>query len=123
MNRLLPHPEPQALRVETVLHALSDPVRLAIVAELVRAGCVLNCTETAARLALTMPKSTCSQHYRILREAGVIACERKGVDLVSHVRVQDLEARFPGLLSAVLQAWARGGTAVLPSPPIARSST
>ena len=100
MNRLLPHPEPQALRVETVLHALSDPVRLAIVAELVRAGCVLNCTETA-----------------------VIACERKGVDLVSHVRVQDLEARFPGLLSAVLQAWARGGTAVLPSPPIARSST
>jgi DNA-binding transcriptional ArsR family regulator len=104
MSRSLPHPPIGQLHIAAVLHALSDPVRLAIVAELVRAGVALNCTQTAARLKLVMPKSTCSQHYRVLREAGVIACERHGVDLHSHVRRADLEARFPGLLESVLRA-------------------
>lgn len=107
MSRPLPHPEIGDLRLADVLHALSDPVRLAIVAELAGAAQSLNCTQTAARLKLSMPKSTCSQHYRVLREAGVIACERNGVDLNSHVRRADLEARFPGLLDSVLKALGR----------------
>src|SRR5712675_1850455 len=80
------------------LHALSDPVRLGIVSKLLKAPAGMNCRETTLKLKLAMPKSTCSQHYRILREAGLIVSERKGVELSSHVRTAELETRFPGLL-------------------------
>mgnify|MGYP001455880014 CR=1 FL=1 len=92
-----------------ILHALSDPVRLSIVAELRKADDGLNCVETTGRLQLkcAMPKSTCSQHYRILRESGIIHSERRGVELTSKVRRKELEGRFPGLLDAILKAWRR----------------
>jgi DNA-binding transcriptional ArsR family regulator len=51
-----------------------------------------------------MPKSTCSQHYRILREAGLIVSERRGVDLSSRVRAAELDGRFPGLLASILKS-------------------
>jgi DNA-binding transcriptional ArsR family regulator len=89
------------------MHALSDPVRLSIVAELRKAEEGLNCVETTSRLKCTMPKSTCSQHYRILREAGIIHSERRGVELTSKVRRKELESRFPGLLDAILKSWKR----------------
>jgi DNA-binding transcriptional ArsR family regulator len=47
----------------------------------------------------------CSQHYRILREAGLIVSERRGVDLSSRVRTAELEARFPGLLASILKSY------------------
>lgn len=90
-----------------ILHALADPVRLAIVSELMKADTGMNCTETTARLDLLMPKSTCSQHYRVLREAGIIESERKGVELASRVRLRELESRFPGLLQSILKAHKR----------------
>lgn len=90
-----------------LLFALSDPVRLAIVRELLKSPAGLNCTEATARLALSMPKSTCSQHYRILRESGLILSERRGTELVSRVRVQLLAERFPGLLESVVKAYER----------------
>ena len=89
------------------MHALSDPVRLSIVAELRKAEEGLNCIETTSRLKYTMPKSTCSQHYRILRESGIIQSERRGVELTSKVRRKELDSRFPGLLDAILKAWRR----------------
>jgi len=89
------------------MHALSDPVRLSIVAELRKAEEGLNCVETTSRLKCTMPKSTCSQHYRILRESGIIHSERRGVELTSKVRRKELDSRFPGLLDAILKAWRR----------------
>jgi len=97
------------ITVAGILHALSDPVRLSIVAELRREDAGLNCVETTSRLQLkcAMPKSTCSQHYRILREAGIIHSERRGVELTSKVRRRELDGRFPGLLDAILKAWRR----------------
>ena len=89
------------------MHALSDPVRLSIVAELRKAEEGLNCVETTGRLKCSMPKSTCSQHYRILRESGIIHSERRGVELTSKVRRKELDSRFPGLLDAILKAWRR----------------
>src|SRR5258707_14773947 len=65
----------------------------------------MNCTEMTQKLKIAMPKSTCSQHYRILREAGLIVSERRGVDLSSRVRVAELEARFPGLLASILKSY------------------
>jgi DNA-binding transcriptional ArsR family regulator len=101
------HPASDDISIAAVLYALSDPVRAAIVCELAKAPHGLNCTEMNERLGLKLAKSTCSQHYRILREAGVIFCERKGVELFSKVRTQELSAKFPGLLRSILTAYGR----------------
>jgi DNA-binding transcriptional ArsR family regulator len=105
MSRVLSHPQIRDVTVAGILHALSDPVRIAIVGELFKSAGGMNCVETTLKLKCPMPKSTCSQHYRILREAGVIASERKGVDLSSRVRAAELEARFPGLLASILASY------------------
>jgi|SRR5690348_1063016 len=107
MSRPLAHPDAAAISVAGLLFALADPVRLAIVRELLKSPGGLNCTETTSRLGLSMPKSTCSQHYRILRESGVIASERRGTELVSRVRAQLLAERFPGLLESIFKAHER----------------
>ncbi len=92
--------EASALRLEAVLYALSDPVRLHIVRSLARRG-ELACF--AAVAGLDIAKSTQSHHYRILREAGVIAQRKEGVCFISTLRKAELDARFPGLLDAVLR--------------------
>jgi DNA-binding transcriptional ArsR family regulator len=107
MARPLTHPQIDDVTIAGVLHALSDPVRLGIVSKLMKAPGGMNCTETTLKLRLAMPKSTCSQHYRILREAGLIVSERRGVDLSSRVRALELEARFPGLLASILKSYAK----------------
>lgn len=105
VTRPLTHPNIDDVTVGGILHALSDPVRVRIVDKLLKAPGGMNCTETTLRLRLAMPKSTCSQHYRILREAGLIVSERRGVDLSSRVRSAELEKRFPGLLSSILKSY------------------
>jgi DNA-binding transcriptional ArsR family regulator len=107
MARPLTHPHIDDVTVAAVLHALSDPVRLAIVSKLLKSPAGLNCTETTSKLKLAMPKSTCSQHYRILRESGLILSERRGVDLSSRVRASELETRFPGLLASILKSYGK----------------
>jgi DNA-binding transcriptional ArsR family regulator len=93
--------------VADILHALADPARLAIVAELMEAESEMSCVETMSCARIVLPKSTCSQHFQILRDAGLIRCERKGVELTSRLRTRELEARFPGLLKAILKAYRR----------------
>ena len=105
MSRPLTHPHINDVTVAGILHALSDPVRLGIVNRLLTARGGMNCTETTQTLNLAMPKSTCSQHFRILREAGLIVSERRGVDLSSRVRASELETRFPGLLASILRSY------------------
>jgi DNA-binding transcriptional ArsR family regulator len=107
MSRPLSHPDAAAITLAGVLFALADPVRLAIVRELLKSPAGLNCTEASSRLGVAMPKSTCSQHYRILRESGLIVSERRGTELVSRVRTQLLAERFPGLLESVFGAYER----------------
>jgi len=105
MARPIAHPHIDDVTVAGILHALSDPVRLGIVSKLLTSPAGMNCTETTQKLKLAMPKSTCSQHYRILREAGLLVSERKGVDLSSRVRAAELDARFPGLLASILKSY------------------
>jgi len=104
MVRPLAHPDIGAITVAGILRALADPVRLAIVAELVKRQSGLSCTEASAILGQSMAKSTCSLHYRILRESGLIICRREGTRLISRVRSESLQARFPGLLASILQS-------------------
>jgi DNA-binding transcriptional ArsR family regulator len=107
MPRPIHHPASDDISIAAVLYALSDPVRAAIVRELTKMPQGMNCTEMNQRLGLKMAKSSCSQHYRILREAGIILSERKGVELFSKVRTQELSAKFPGLLRAILSGYER----------------
>lgn len=54
-----------------------------------------------------MPKSTLSQHFRILREAGLIRSERKGVELVNSTRCGELKERFGPIIQTVIEAYER----------------
>jgi DNA-binding transcriptional ArsR family regulator len=95
----LTHPAADALELPAVLHALSDPVRLRIVRDLSDRG-ACNC----GTFAVPVAKSTLSHHLRVLREAGLTFTEPAGTQRVVSLRRDDLDARFPGLLDAVLSA-------------------
>jgi DNA-binding transcriptional ArsR family regulator len=95
----LPHPPPEEFELAAVLHALSDPIRLRIVRSLAEHG-ACNC----GLFAVPVAKSTLSHHLRVLREAGVTLTEPVGTQRVVSLRREELDARFPGLLDAVLAA-------------------
>jgi DNA-binding transcriptional ArsR family regulator len=91
------HPEPAQIELAAVLHALSDPVRLRIVA-----GLAAGEERTCKSFDLPVVKSTCTHHFRVLREAGVIYQRLDGTTKLNSLRRVDLDARFPGLLAAIL---------------------
>lgn len=103
---VLEHPQLNAVPVTTVLHALSDETRLAIVRTL-RA-------EPEGRPCGTFPvnvaPSTLSHHFKVLREAGLIHQEDRGTQRWTVLRAPDLDARFPGFLDAVITAADLGTT-------------
>lgn len=99
-TRTLAHPETAEIRLEGVLHALSDAVRLSIVRELATADEELACSH----FELPVTKSTTTHHFRVLREAGVVRQTYRGTTKLNDLRRADLESLFPGLLDAVLTA-------------------
>ncbi len=100
------HPSIEDVSVATILHALSDPTRAAIFAELAGAGCVTGCSALATVGERAIPKSSLSQHFKVLREAGLVRSERQGVEMINTVRCAEVDARYPGLLAAILSAYA-----------------
>ncbi|AXK37080.1 transcriptional regulator [Streptomyces armeniacus] len=103
--RRLPHPTRLEIRLEGVLHALADPVRLQVVRELAARPDELACSF----FELPVSKSTTTYHFRVLRESGVIRQTYHGTAKMNSLREDDLEALFPGLLGCVLTADARQG--------------
>jgi DNA-binding transcriptional ArsR family regulator len=104
--RPLIHPSIEDITVEGILHALSDPVRAAIYMELATSDGAANCSNFLKIIDRDIPKSTLSQHFRALREAGLVRSERRGVEMHNTSRCKEIELRFPGLLSAILKAHA-----------------
>jgi DNA-binding transcriptional ArsR family regulator len=102
--RTLFHPSIEAVSVESILHALADPVRVAIYAQIASADCPQICSNFLSMSEQTIPKSTLSMHFKALREAGLIRSERRGVELHNTTRCTELEKRFPGLMPAILNA-------------------
>ena len=92
------HPRLDDVPLAAALHALADPCRLAIVRRLAEER-ELSCSAAAH---IEVPKSTLSNHFRILRGAGLIRTRSAGRDHLSTLRREEFEARFPGLLDAVL---------------------
>ena len=104
--RPLSHPAVKDLTVEGILHALSDPVRVKIFAQIAASDCSQTCSHFVNISDKEIPKSTLSQHFKILRDAGLIRSERHGVEMRNHSRCAEIEARFPGLLAAIINAYA-----------------
>lgn len=102
--RPLYHPSVDDITVEGILHALSDPVRAHILAKILQADGAKTCSAFLQISDRPIPKSTLSQHFKALREAGLIRSERKGVELHNTPRCQELAARFGPLVGTVLAA-------------------
>lgn len=102
--RPLYHPSLDDITVEGILHALSDPVRAYILGKILRADGAQTCSAFLEIRDRHIPKSTLSQHFKALREAGLIRSERKGVELHNTSRCQEIAPRFGPLLNAVLAA-------------------
>ncbi|MCQ8190264.1 ArsR/SmtB family transcription factor [Streptomyces rugosispiralis] len=88
------------ISLQQVLEALVDPVRRMVVSQLTRAGEDMSCGTFDAPVSL----STLTHHFNVLREAGVIRQYYVGTTKMNTLRAVEMEARFPGLLSAVLAA-------------------
>ncbi|GCD46734.1 ArsR/SmtB family transcription factor [Streptomyces paromomycinus] len=81
------------------LQAFGDPLRQHIVRRLAadgEAGC--------GDIELPVTRATGSYHFRVLRQAGWTPTRRIGRERYISLRRDDLEARFPGLLAALLKA-------------------
>ena len=94
------HPQRDDITLAGVLAALADPLRLRIVKNLLERKDCMSCTEAAP--CPDMAKSTLSNHFRVLREAGLIQTSKKGVEHRNVVREADINARFPKLLKTIL---------------------
>jgi len=86
------------------MHALSDPVRVAIFAQIAGASCPQTCSNFVNISQKAIPKSTLSQHFKALREAGLIRGERQGVEMRNTSRCTEINKRFPGLIAAIVKA-------------------
>jgi DNA-binding transcriptional ArsR family regulator len=100
------HPRRDELELAAVLHALSDPVRLRIVA-----GLAGREARTCGSFELPVTKSTCTHHFRVLRDAGLIHQRAEGTARINTLRREDLDARFPGLLDTIIDAAGPRGAA------------
>jgi DNA-binding transcriptional ArsR family regulator len=94
------YPDRDELDLSAVLHALSDPQRRGIVAELAADEMPRPCSSFAPAIS----KSTRTHHFRVLREAGLIEQWKEGTSKMSRLRRDDVDARFPGLLDSVLDS-------------------
>src|SRR5215207_5398581 len=99
---ILDQPATESLDLPTIMGALADPSRLAIVRALAADG-----ERACGTFELGLSKATRSHHFKILREAGVTVTRVDGTRRIVALRRADLDARVPGLLDALLDAAGR----------------
>lgn len=98
----LPEPEVDELRLEKVMAALAEPLRIQIVQQLLLGSDEFD--HTCSWFGFDRPKSSLTHHFKALREAGLITQRQYGLERRSRVRLTELNVRFPGLIEMVL-AW------------------
>lgn len=92
-------PRADELTLDRLLRALADPQRRAIL-HAVAAQPGVAC----AALLPEAPRSTVSVHLKALREAGLIAQEKRGQLVLNSLREEGAAAVFPEIVEAVLAA-------------------
>lgn len=93
------HPQREEIRLENVLAALGNPMRMTVISILADGG-----EHTCGSLLKGVSKSTLTHHWRVLRDSGVIWQRPSGRENLLSLRRDDLNARFPGLVDALLAA-------------------
>lgn len=78
--------------MSTVFRALADPTRRRVL-ELLRRG-PMSAGDLAAEFDVSKP--TMSAHFAVLREAGLIASEKRGKSVVYHLEMSVLEDALLG---------------------------
>ena len=84
--RELYHPKRSEIELTAVMHALSDPTRLSIVRQLADGE-----EQACGTFAVDVAKSTLSQHFKVLRDSGVVRTRVDGTTAVA-----DAAPRRPG---------------------------
>lgn len=106
MSRTPLHPTREQIELPIVLDCLADPIRLAIVYQLAL-------QEHASReprcgdFSNLGGKSNLAYHFAKLRKCGVTQMRVAGTNRFLRLRREDLEARFPSLLDAVINSAAK----------------
>ncbi|MFN8390322.1 MAG: helix-turn-helix domain-containing protein [Bdellovibrionota bacterium] len=103
--RPLFHPSVKEITVEGILYALSDPVRVRIFAGIRKAESAKTCACFLKIDDRNIPKATLSQHFKILREAGLIRSERCGVEMHNTTRCDEIRPRFGKMVASILEAY------------------
>jgi DNA-binding transcriptional ArsR family regulator len=93
----LAHPSPKEISLARVLRALSDPVRLSVVADLAGGE-----QRGSSEFEYGVAESTLSHHLKVLRLAGVINHRKEGTRCFVALR-PELEETFPGLVASILR--------------------
>ncbi|GAA1837769.1 helix-turn-helix domain-containing protein [Pseudonocardia ailaonensis] len=104
MGQRLPEPSVESIELTAVLSALADPNRRALMGELYRSGEPRDCGALDRCVVTGLSAPTLSHHWKVLRESGLTRTVAEGRSRIISVRREDMEARFPGLLGAVLGA-------------------
>ena len=105
-------PSDAAVQLAPLFKALSDPVRLRLLSLIASTNEVCVCDLTDA---FDVTGATISHHLRVLREAGLVDCERRGTWVYYWIRGEVLN-QLGGLLLAVPQ-----GSADVAASPVWRS--
>jgi DNA-binding transcriptional ArsR family regulator len=100
------HPPASEITVEGLLYALSDPVRVQIFLQIANADSAKTCASVGQIKDRPLPKSTLSQHFKVLRESGLVRSERKGVEMHNLSRCREIKERFGPLVENILKAYA-----------------
>ncbi|MFJ4466854.1 ArsR/SmtB family transcription factor [Streptomyces sp. NPDC089424] len=98
--RTIGHPDISEVALQQVLEALGDPVRRMLVSQLTRSDGDMACGAFEAPVST----STLTHHFNVLRESGVIRQYYVGTAKMNTLRTDELEERFPGVLSSVVAA-------------------
>ncbi|MDN6968716.1 helix-turn-helix transcriptional regulator [Oenococcus sp. UCMA 17063] len=85
--------------ITQVLKSLSDPIRLEIVLSLAKAGTELSCS----KFEYLGKKSNLSQHYKNLRQNGLISIRREGLHSYLSLRSEELNRKFPKLIDTIVK--------------------
>jgi DNA-binding transcriptional ArsR family regulator len=91
--------DPGDVSLETALHALGDPIRREIVRELAGSA---DWSRACGSFDLPVTNGTLTHHFAMLRNAGLVAQRADATRRLNHLRRDEFDARFPGLLALVL---------------------
>ncbi|MET8260501.1 metalloregulator ArsR/SmtB family transcription factor [Micromonospora sp. NPDC005205] len=108
-------PAIETVTINVVFSALADPVRLTLVRAFAAAGDWTCGSDVLKETGITIGKSTLSHHIKVLREAGLIRTRVDGVRRLVALRYDEVEQRFPGLLTMLREHGPTRGAAKAPS--------